>query len=57
MSKFSITINLLKIAFVIVSDRYAPKISKVWCENQKPHKDKVLHKAVMKGSELKHKAN
>ena len=43
--------------FVTVLDRHAPRKTKILWENQKPHVDKNLRKAIMKRSELKSKGN
>ena len=44
-------------AFVNVLDAHAPRKTKVLHGNHKPHVDKNLHKAIMKRSKLKNKAN
>ena len=38
-------------------DRHAPKKTKLFCDNQKPHVNKALHSAIMKRSRLKNKVN
>ena len=43
--------------FVNVLNQQAPKKSKVFCGNQKPHLNKSLRAAIMKRSRLKNKAD
>ena len=38
-------------------DEHAPKKTKIFRGDHKPHIDKTLRKAIMKGSQLKNKAN
>ena len=43
--------------FVNLLNQQAPKKSKVFCGNQKPHLNKSLRAAIMKRSRLKNKAD
>ena len=43
--------------FVNVLNQQAPKKSKAFCGNQKPHLNKSLRAAIMKHSQLKNKGN
>ena len=45
-----------KKSFLEVLDKHAPKKMKIFCGNHKPHVNKTLHSAVMKCSQLRHKA-
>ena len=38
-------------------DKHAPKKTKIFRGNHKPHINKTLRKAILKGSQLKNKAN
>ena len=52
--------TLLKIrerVFIDTLNKHAPKETKLFRGNQKPHVNKVLHSANMKRSRLKNKAN
>ena len=51
------TFKNAEITFLTVSDQHAPKISNVLRGNHEPHVYKDLCKAIMKGSQLKAKAN
>ena len=43
--------------FLDTLNKHAPKKTKLFCGNQKPHINKVLRSAIMKRSQLKNKAN
>ena len=43
--------------FIDTLNKHAPKKTKLFHGNQKPHVNKVLHSAIMKRSRLKNKAN
>ena len=60
LSKFhhnNVTFTSLDNNFVNVLNQQAPKKSKAFCGNQKPHLTKLLRSAIMKRSRLKNKAN
>ena len=43
--------------FIDTLNKHAPKETKLFRGNQKPHVNKMLHSAIMKRSRLKNKAN
>ena len=44
-------------SFVETLDKHAPKKTKIFRRNNKPHINKTLRKAIMKRSQLENKAN